>query len=159
MRVGRRAHGLSALSAAVAVAALLGLGPAAGAATWSWHAAGTIADPVSCPRPGHAIGRTVCAYRLPDAPRAAAREAITVTVTNGGPRRACYGLSISTSVAAGLRQVCVGAHRTGRLLLAGAARDWRATSLEVFATSGSSSRPIAPQRAPGRSPFVVRVSS
>ena len=157
--VGRRVWGARGLLAGLAAAAVLALGPSAGAATWSWRAAGTLADPVVCPRPGHALGRTICAYRLPDAPRASANEVITVTVTNGASRRACYGLSVSTSVAAGLRQLCVGAHRTGRLRLAGPARTWRATRLELFATSGSANRPIAPQRAVGRSPFVVRAAS
>ncbi|HQU26289.1 MAG TPA: hypothetical protein PLS29_04570 [Acidimicrobiales bacterium] len=150
---------MSRLVAVLAVAVPLALGPGAGAATWSWRATGTLADPVVCPRPGHAIGRSICAYRVPNAPRAATREAITVTIANGGPRRACYGLSISTSVAAGLRQLCVGAHRTGRLRLAGPARDYRATSLELFATSGSTSRPIAPQRALARGPFVLRATT
>ena len=150
---------MSGLVAVAAAAALLALGSGAGAVTWSWRATGTLADPIVCPRPGHAIGRTICAYRLPDAPRATTRETITVTITNLGPRRACYGVSISTSVAAGLRQVCVGAHLTGRLRLGGPASDYRATSLELFATSGSTSRPIAPQRALGRSPFVLRATS
>ncbi len=157
--VGRRALGARGLLVGLTVAAALALGPSAGAATWSWRAAGTLADPVVCPRPGHALGRTICAYRLPDAPRATGPEVITVTVTNGASRRACYGLSVSTSVAAGLRQLCVGAHRTGRLRLVGAAGTWRATRLELFTTSGSPSRPIAPQRSLGRSPFVVRASS
>ncbi len=150
---------MSRLLAAQVAVALLALGPSAGAAGWSWRATGVLRDPVACPRPGHPVGRTVCAYRLTDAPRVAATVTVTVTVTNGAPRRACYGLSVSTRVAAGLRRLCVGAHRTGRLRLAGPARDWRAASLELFATSGSPSRPIAPQRAVGSSPFVLRATS
>lgn len=134
-------------------------GAASGAPRWSWRAVGVLTTRVNCPAPGRAVGAAICRYDLPDAPPGVTTEAIRVTVTNGGAHRACFGESVSSSVAAGLRQVCVAAHHEGSMRLVGPARDYRATTLELFVTSGSPTRPIAPQRSTSRCPFTLVVAT
>lgn len=128
---------------------------AAASAPWSWRVTGTLGARPSCSPAGRVLAGPLCAYRVPNAPRAGGIETLVVRVTNTAPTRSCYAISLSTSYMAGLHGWCVRAGATGQYKAAGPIAHYRATSLSVFVTSGSSKQPIAPIRPSHASPFVV----
>ena len=130
---------------------------AAASAPWSWRVTGTLGARPTCSPGGRALAGPVCAYRVPNAPRTGGSESLVVRVTNTSPTRSCYAISLSTSYMAGLHSWCVRAGATGQYASSGPVGHYRATSLSVFVTSGSSTRPIAPIRPSHASPFVVVV--
>jgi len=128
----------------------------AGAATpWHWSASGTLGPHVTCSHAGTRLAHKSCSYRIPDAPSASRRETGVITVHNLGSRRACYGVSVSSTYMAGLRRLCVGSASTGRLRLVGIARHYRSTHLSIFVTVLATNQPIHPITSASRSWFAI----
>lgn len=137
-------------------------GPAcvAGASTgaWKWTDSGTLGRAAACGAHGVRAGVGVCQFKVPNAPVAARVVREVVSVRNTGTRVACFGLSISTSSMAGLQSFCAKPGATGTYQTSGPAKDFRSTSLSVFVTSGSKSKPIAPVSDSHVYPFTVTFS-
>lgn len=144
--------------AGVSLASLLFAGASSAATTWSWHTMGTLGVQQNCSKVGARLSALVCGFHVANAPSSNARESLHVVFANTTSRTACFGVSVSTSQMAGLRSVCVKARGVGSIAMSGPGREYRATQLSLFVTSGSATKPIAPVRVNSTYPFSILVS-
>ncbi len=145
-------------TAGVSLASLLFAGASSAATTWSLHTMGTLGVQQNCSKVGARLSALVCGFHVANAPSSNARESLHVVFANTTSRAACFGVSVSTSQMAGLRSVCVKARDLGNIVMSGPGREYRATQLSLFVTSGSAKKPIAPVRVNATYPFSILVS-
>jgi hypothetical protein len=139
-------------------AALGSAAAAAPARAWSWRASGTLGRAAECSKAGVLASHDICAFKIPDAPRASGTVTGVVRVKNTGERVACYGVSLSTSFMAGLQSFCVKANSSGQFITKGSARHYDRTRLSFFVTTGSKTEPIQAIRGTTASPFTITFS-
>jgi hypothetical protein len=121
---------------------------------WSWSASGQLGRDVSCVGFESHSSKTACEFSFASAPGTDVVHE-TVTFSNQNAITTCYGIAISTSYMAGLNSLCVKGHSSLQFKNQGNARHFKDTSLSVFVTSGSTSRPIDAIPDRGRTTFTV----
>ncbi len=134
------------LAAPLAASLALALTAPTLAGATGWSATAVLGPRVRCPAPLRRSGLTCVATPPITAHRGA--DALIVEMRVAGTRRACVGISVATRTVAGLTQACATPGHLARLVERLSARDAAGLRVAVFLTSGSPSRPIAPQGGP-----------
>ncbi|HSN03053.1 MAG TPA: hypothetical protein VLS91_06175 [Acidimicrobiales bacterium] len=108
----------------------------------AWRLAAKIGAAPVCP--GGVVSAQSCQVTLPSTQGHGAHEEFTAVLHNPTGVRWCMGLSISSSVAAGLRSVCAPPHRTGVLDVVSTVAVYSAARLSLFVVGAHQSGPLRP---------------
>lgn len=108
----------------------------------AWKVTAKIGAAPVCP--GGVVSAQSCQVTLPSTQGHGTHEEFTAVLHNPTGVRWCTGLSISSSVAAGLRSVCAAPHSTGVLDIVSTVAVYSAARLSLFVVGAHQSGPLRP---------------
>jgi hypothetical protein len=108
----------------------------------SWHASVSVGAAAHCP--GGTVAGQMCQLKLPTTRTRGVREEFTVTLHNSTDAKWCLGVSFSSSVAAGLRSLCAGAHRVSYYDVIDTTAVDSGASVSIFVVAANQVGPLRP---------------